>query len=471
MSVSSTAACSPIAASVPRPASDLHGFVEDALAAVASGERTALVSMAAPRVEPEALLDVCRRPWGVVWDPPRGASFSGVGAAHVLRLCGERRFEDLRRRADEIFARLAVSFHPDGLAAAPAPRLYGGLAFDVGAADGEPWREFGDGCFTLPRLAYRVDGASATLTLAVRGEELAEPGAGGAWAAEMESVLARLGGPRDAIPTTNGAPLRVHRPSRRGWTDQVEAIRAAIDSGAFAKIVAAGCSRAELARPLAASAVLRRVSRGLVASTRFAFCRRHSAFLGATPERLISRRGPAIETEALAGSIASGGERAARLLASRKDQREHQLVTDEIVRRLRPLCAELEVARQPRVMELRDVLHLHTPVAGTLRAPRHVLELVEELHPTPAVGGVPTEEAVRWIAEHEPGARGWYAAPIGWFDAAGDGDFAVALRSCVVSGREAFLFAGAGIVRASSPELEYTETELKKQALLPALGG
>lgn len=145
-------------------------------------------------------------------------------------------------------------------------------------------------------------------------------------------------------------------------------------------------------------------------------------------------------------------------------------MVDAIVRRLEPLCSCLHVAPEPRVRELREVLHLHTPIRGTLTRPRHVLELVEGLHPTPAVGGVPTAEALRWIPEHEPDERGWYAAPVGWFDAAGDGEFAVALRSCVLRGREAYLYAGAGIVRDSDPELEYHEMELKKQALLRALG-
>ncbi len=248
------------------------------------------------------------------------------------------------------------------------------------------------------------------------------------------------------------------------------AFRRGIEAGAFQKIVAAGHSRVELSAALETSAVLRRLSRGLRASARFAFCRSHSTFLGATPERLITRRGASIATEALAGSIAPGGEGAERLLHSGKDLVEHQLVVDQIVRRLEPLCERLEVGSRPRVRELRELLHLLTPIAGRLRRPRHVLELVAQLHPTPAVGGVPTETAMRWIREHEGAGRGWYAAPVGWFDGDGDGDFAVALRSCVLRGREAFLYAGAGIVRDSDPDLEYTEAELKKQVLLTALG-
>jgi menaquinone-specific isochorismate synthase len=119
---------------------------------------------------------------------------------------------------------------------------------------------------------------------------------------------------------------------------------------------------------------------------------------------------------------------------------------------------------------LRDILHLATPITGTLPNPGHVLDLLRTLHPTPAVAGTPTIEARRWIARSEPTARGWYAAPIGWIDAAGDGLFNVALRSCLLHGQQADLYAGAGIVGASDPEHEYSEMLLKTKTLLSALG-
>lgn len=429
-----------------------------------------VVSIPAPVAEPESLLEVSSRPAGALWDPSDGLAFCGVGAANTIQLEGRDRFARLQEAADEVWRQLSARSHTDCLAL--SPRLYGGLAFDADSPDSDPWQEFGGGCFTLPRIGYTTDGQRAALSLAVRGTEIASAEDRLAYIAELDTLRSLLASRSESIvPSAARSEVRaVHRPSESRWQAEIEAIRAGIRQGEFQKIVAAGSSRVELAAPLETAAVLRRLSRGLRASTRFAFCRPTSTFLGATPERLITRRGRSIATEALAGSIASGGTGAERLLRSRKDLREHQLVVDEIVRRLGPLCAELTASPRPRVRALRDVLHLLTPITGTLAAPRHVLELVEELHPTPAVGGVPTEVAMQWISEHEIAGRGWYAAPVGWFDAQGDGDFAVALRSCVLRGSEAFLFAGAGIVRDSDPGLEYTETELKKQALLTALG-
>ena len=286
------------------------------------------------------------------------------------------------------------------------------------------------------------------------------------------------------LRAVEGRPEIVDETSSRGfevgeseaddaWVHRVDEIRRAIRAGEVEKIVAARRFRITVDVDLAMSQVLRRLGRGLRSSTRFAFRRRTAigdvTFLGATPERLVSKRADALETEALAGTMEAGAEHAAELLESGKNRHEQQLVTDSIVRRLRPLCTHLEVADRPTVRELRDMLHLHTPIRGTLASSQHVLDLVKALHPTPAVGGVPTPEAMAWIAHHETHPRGWYAAPIGWLDARGDGEFYVALRSCLVAGGEAFLYAGAGIVGDSDPLAELRETELKTHALRKAL--
>ena len=138
---------------------------------------------------------------------------------------------------------------------------------------------------------------------------------------------------------------------------------------------------------------------------------------------------------------------------------------------LAPRCETLVVPAQPIVRQLGAINHLLTPISGRLRVRTHILELAAALHPTPAVGGAPVAPAQRWIGAHEPVARGWYAGPVGWFDAAGDGELAVALRSGVLAGggRQATLFAGAGIVAASDPAAEWVETELKLDSLSRAL--
>lgn len=251
------------------------------------------------------------------------------------------------------------------------------------------------------------------------------------------------------------------------WQALVEAVRGRIVRGDVEKVVLARCSELVFDSAPDPAEVLSELVTSSEHCTRFAFRQGRATFLGASPERLVRRTGLAVDTEALAGS--NRPDRATELLESAKEHAEHAPVLREIVKNLAPLCAELDYPRVPEVRALRHLLHLRTPIRGRLLSPMHVLELVERLHPTPAVGGTPAAEAVRLILESEPSARGWYAAPIGWFGPDGDGEFAVALRSGMLVGERAYLYAGGGIVRDSDPAAEYAETRLKLAALSTAL--
>ncbi|MCC6415781.1 MAG: isochorismate synthase, partial [Opitutaceae bacterium] len=199
------------------------------------------------------------------------------------------------------------------------------------------------------------------------------------------------------------------------------------------------------------------------------------SFIGASPERLVRVHGGMLTTEALAGSAPRGSDSAederlgAALLASAKDRHEHQLVLDSIVRRLKPLGLQLELSSEPRLRKLANVQHLHTPVRAALPVGVRVLDVLAGLHPTPAVGGVPREAALAGIRQMENFPRGLYAGAIGWIDGHGNGEFFVGLRSALINGHRARLYAGAGIVAASQPEQELAETELKFMAMERAL--
>ena len=202
---------------------------------------------------------------------------------------------------------------------------------------------------------------------------------------------------------------------------------------------------------------------------------RGQSFIGASPERLVRVAGGRMHTEALAGSAPRGDSAsedaafARVLLRSEKDRREHQLVVDSIARRLADLHLQLEYTAQPRVLGLANVQHLHSPISAQLPTSVHILDLVARLHPTPAVGGTPREPAVAAIARLESFNRGLYAGPQGWVDHRGGGEFLVGLRSALIDGPTATVYAGAGIVAGSMPEKEFAETELKFKALLEVL--
>jgi isochorismate synthase EntC len=158
-------------------------------------------------------------------------------------------------------------------------------------------------------------------------------------------------------------------------------------------------------------------------------------------------------------------------MGSAKDREEHDIVVRALTGALAELCDAVSAPAAPTLLTVPDVHHLYTPITARRREGTDLFSLLERLHPTPAVGGAPHEEALAFIREHEGWDRGWYAAPVGWMDASGDGEFAVGLRSALMDGHQATLFAGCGIVADSVPSDEYAESELKLRAMRDALAG
>ncbi|BAS59443.1 isochorismate synthase [Leptolyngbya boryana NIES-2135] len=199
-----------------------------------------------------------------------------------------------------------------------------------------------------------------------------------------------------------------------------------------------------------------------------------ATFIGATPERLVKIENDRLFTVALAGSVPRGKTRAedarlsATLLSRQKEKHEHQVVIDSIAQHLRNLGLTPQFS-PPSLLQLPNIQHLQTPIRATIPSDLHLLDAVAELHPTPAVAGAPKLIACEHLKSFEPFERSWYAAPIGWMDHHGNGEFAVGIRSCILQGNQARLFAGAGIVAGSDPEKEFAEVQLKLQALLNAL--
>ncbi len=396
----------------------------------------------------------------------RDHAVAALGAAWAIDASGPARFVTLRDAAATLFAEAVV----DGDAAPLALAAFAFAATDPGG----DWRGFPAARAVVPRAALVRDSSGAHLTL----NALVEPRADAAAVADhLQRTLARLRAWGTAPVATPGCPryAATPAPAPADWMDAVSAALDEIHAGRFAKLVLARTCRLEGDAPFACGAALARLRQAYPTCSAFWLGGGAGDFLGATPEPLVQVDGRAVSTAAIAGSIARGAgsstddARAQTLLASDKDRREHAIVVEAIVAALQPLCATLAVAPTPEVLRLPNVQHLRTPIAGRLTARTHILDLVARLHPTPAVAGHPRAAALAALPVHEGLERGWYAGPLGWFDAAGDGRFDVALRSALVRGRQAVLFAGAGIVAGSDPAAELAETRLKLQPLLAAL--
>lgn len=199
------------------------------------------------------------------------------------------------------------------------------------------------------------------------------------------------------------------------------------------------------------------------------------SFIGASPERLISIHNHELSTDALAGSAPRGKTTledayfAHSLLCSEKEMREHRAVTDFIAQCLSRFGIAPQMSPLPHLLQLSNIQHMQTPIRAKVPPNLHLLELLAELHPTPAVAGTPRNYAEAQIRRYETFERSLYAAPLGWVDHRGNGEFAVGIRSALIDGAHARLYAGAGIVAGSDPSRELAEIKLKLQTLLEAL--
>ncbi|WP_033295775.1 isochorismate synthase [Amycolatopsis jejuensis] len=275
------------------------------------------------------------------------------------------------------------------------------------------------------------------------------------------------------------APVATRRlPSADGHRENVRATVAALAERDLRKAVLARALELEFDAPIPVERIVRNLARGNPRHFTYAAELPGGATLvGATPELLLSRAGDSVYTTPHAGSMPRSADpetdraNGEALLASAKDQEEHALVIEYVVEALRPFCRKLDVPPGPELVSTPAIWHLRTSITGEL-VDRSVtaLDLAAALHPTPAICGTPTAAARDLVQELEPFDRGYYAGAVGWVDAFGDGEWAVAIRCAEVAGKSMRLFAGGGIVPASDPDAEYQETIAKFRTLLGAMG-
>ncbi len=411
-----------------------------------------------------------------IWEQPeRGSALVGVGVALVVGGEGRSRFV----AAGDAFGRMAArAVTAAGGGAEPiGPVAIGGFAFDPSRSRSEEWSAFPDGMLVVPRALLRVADGAAMLTVAVAVEP-------GAVAEDLESAMLAEARRWSSLPGMGPVcidppppVMRREAPPPAEWKRSVAEAAADVRAGRFDKVVLARSERVVVEGAIDVPGTLVRMREANPTATLFAMDIGGVAFVGASPETLVRLEAGALHTTPLAGSIGRGatpGEDARlarRLLRSGKDRHEHEVVVGAILQALDPVCDDLAPdPAAPLVVANRTVQHLATPISGRVRRDVGVLDLVQRLHPTPAVGGYPAEAALAAIREREAFDRGWYAAPFGWIGADGDGEFAIAIRSALVDGGAATLYAGCGIMGDSDPDSEYDETRLKLRAIGAALG-
>ena len=404
---------------------------------------------------------------GIAWERPgAGSALFGFGVAAQVRGRRSSSLGEARLPLAELMRDSAAgAIDPEA-----RPRAFGGGRFAPwGTRKDSRWDAFGGWEFTVPELLVAIAGDQVSASLTMRG------GSGPPGGDIRRAVDRLLGEGPDAVPTPTTDTGHSDAPLESGeWQEIVARALQEIGEGRYRKVVLARALDISLTRARTGD-ILSALAERYPGCFVFKYERAGRAWLGASPELLASVKRGRVEAVCLAGSRPRGAEAveddrlANELLSSAKEREEHELVRAAIATGIEPFCVSFEHSATPAVVRMANIQHLRTPFAGTLKAGANVLDIAASLHPTPAVGGSPRAEALEAIDRLEGMDRGWYAGPIGWMDFAGDGEFAVGLRSGLVGPEGARIYAGAGIVAGSNPANEYAETETKLRPLLDSL--
>lgn len=447
-------------------------------ARLAGDYRIASISLRVGHIDPLAVLESIFAPTELHFYLERSGNeeaLAGADAVVAFSTDGAGRFQQAKSFVQSQLDRTICIGDTDAPFA--GPHFFCGFSFDDQPASESA---FPGATVFLPRwqVARRGEQYSATANLRVDPESNLESMAEKVWRAhrKFSSFSYRESQPAKANGLARAAAVSLKDDSRGRFENAAEEALGLIRDHRLQKVVLARFLDVELPMELNPLHAVNRLRMAYPNCFTYSVANgRGQSLIGASPELLLRRQGDRLETEALAGSAPRGTTAsedaglAEELLKSRKDNWEHSLVIEAIRRRLATLPMACEVSPKPRLAKLANVQHLRTPITGTIPEGCHLLDILETLHPTPAVGGTPRQEAREAIRRLEGFDRGLYAGAVGWIDGQGGGEFTVAIRSTLIDGRSARLFAGAGIVEGSVPAREWEETDVKLRAVLDVL--
>ena len=389
--------------------------------------------------------DVC---W--FWEiPEEETSWIGIGEIASTTFKGSTRFIEANKSFKKIVDLIDWEAPPD----APPPRFASGFSFD-GTSQNDDWRFLGNSQLVFPRIQILRNGEDTWLTTTNGTLE----------------KMPDLPAPSPTQPTDTEPKKTASEKDRDHYKNLVLTALNEIENGDLEKAVP--CRSLFIKEKPELQKLLASLRDSYPACATFCIYKNGNAFVGSTPERLASTTGGKLYTAALAGSAPRAADKALDsalsqgLLTSPKEQNEHVLVVEEILRRLISLGLQPETTQETTILKLNGIQHLFTPINSQLSSEISLFEAIDALHPTPAVSGHPLKRANELRLKYESFDRGWFAGPIGWLDILGSGEFRVALRSGLINEKGSTLFAGAGVVNGSDPERELIETDMKLKAML-----
>lgn len=395
-------------------------------------------------------------------------SLIGLGIAHELIAKGENRFAVLSEAWKELISDAVVTGNEGVIA-------MGGFRFDTDSCHSELWNNFPDAVLIIPSIMI-CSRSNGTSDLIISNMITSQSNIENRFK-EIEEFWHKINSKKEYKQSKSIKHFTIKEDSnlKAQWSNLVHHALEDINQQKLKKVVIARQLHLKADQPISLSHVIHKLRSNNPKACVFAFDRQNSYFVGATPETLFSSRSGFFQTMALAGTAPRGNSAqediilGEQLLHNMKDINEHALVMNTIKATLTDLCTDLYIDHSPSLHKLPKVQHLITCFKGKIKSNKNILDIIHCLHPTPAVGGIPKAAAINFLSAYETMDRGWYAGPIGWINSDGDGEFMVALRSGIIHGDNAVLFAGCGIVAGSEAESEFQETELKFSTMLDAI--
>ncbi|MCZ2257687.1 isochorismate synthase [Sporosarcina sp. G11-34] len=395
----------------------------------------------------------------------------GIGHASVLTSeATDNRFKEISTKWEKLSAAL-IKEDKD-----MEPVLFGGFSFDPESVKDSEWNEFPSAHFVVPSFQLVIKNGKTTISINLVTESENAVFQFDQLRDERDRLI-HIAQVNDFNPSVKPTVLSIDERAKENYIQAVTDVTNQIKNGEAEKVVIARAIKLNFENEVSAVSALHHISNEQQESYHFGLQKDGQLFFGATPERLIEVTKGRAFSACVAGSIGRGKtavedrELGEELLGDNKNRVEHHYVVDMISRVFNEFCTDISMPKMPKLMKIRDIQHLFTPIEGKLEKGVDIFSLVEALHPTPALGGVPYETSKMIIREKENMDRGYYAAPIGWTDTLGNGEFAVAIRSALLDGDKAYLYAGGGIVADSEAKNEYDETWVKFRPVLRALGG
>lgn len=395
----------------------------------------------------------------------------GLGHAHVIKNNDNtNRFDAVEEEWKSITKNIVMEEHE------LQPILFGGFTFDPKNEVKGEWTGFPEAFFAVATYQLVIRNDKAFVSIHLITDEMDCTQTFEALRKERDKII-HAAQVKEVKTYTKPKMTSHFEPYKDEYLASISNVTSLIRDKQAEKVVIARSLALEFKESIASPNILSHVVNEQPESYLFGLEHEDMLFFGASPERLVKVHDGMAFSSCVAGSIRRGKTAdedellGQTLLNDVKNRGEHHYVVEMIAQTFKQNCEEYRVPKQPKLLKIRDIQHLYTPVEGKLKDGATVLQLTKDLHPTPALGGVPREDAMAIIRQYEPMNRGLYAAPIGWVDADGNGEFAVAIRSAALIGKQAYLYAGGGIVGDSEAQSEYEETLVKFRPMLRALGG